>query len=386
MNKIQFKDVDIDIKEAWLSTRKQQIAVVLYSLIQVSKMLTITKDKHRWLKYNLEEFAPELYWYLSSQTERIPTQSMIGAIASIINTSGCKLEKTVIDAHQTAGEIVLGMTKFISTTTTYTNSLMSTSLLGDTELNTDMLYPLPKNYPAETHRALGSYKWNLTETESLEQLNKLEFTMLDIPEDKPTLSSKSNLDQIEKYKKYLIRSITKSNYINKPMFFKWSSDYRGRTYSEAYHYNPQGSEYEKSIITIKQPIKVTLEGRRELSKAIASAYGLGKKTDAEKLEWYHNNKDKRTSTGMKKGLIPKEPYTAKRLQLALKQIAKTGYSNITIEHDATNSQLQVISVLTGDLQTAKTCNVVPAGDYISDAYQLTADMMTMLALKAGITE
>ena len=200
------------------------------------------------------------------------------------------------------------------------------------------------------------------------------------------MPAKPNLSQIEKYKKYLVRKIFNVNYINKPMHFKWSSDYRGRTYSEAYHYNPQGSEYEKSIITIKQPIRVNFQGRQELSKSIASAYGLDKRTDEEKLKWYHDNKDARTSTGMKKGLIPKEPHIAKRLQLALKQIRKTGYSNITIEHDATNSQLQVISVLTGDLQTAKTCNVVPAGDFISDAYQLTADMMTMLAIKAGITE
>jgi len=154
-------------------------------------------------------------------------------------------------------------------------------------------------------------------------------------------------------------------------------------YAGGYHINPQGTEYEKSIVAFAEPEKLTTEGYRELKMAIATAFGLGKKNDGQKLMWYMNNKD---SLDWRQA---KEHHTARKLLFALTQAEKTGgYTNIPLELDGTNSQLQVISVLTGSKQTAYTCNILPTQengeDKIADAYQLIADKMSELSLIRGI--
>lgn len=94
-----------------------------------------------------------------------------------------------------------------------------------------------------------------------------------------------------------------------------------------YHYNPQGDEYEKSIIAFAEPEKITYEGKFSVYKAIARAFGQDKLIDKEKVKWYMENKENLNPE------MAKEPHIARALLLSLSKIENTGETNIMIELD-----------------------------------------------------
>ena len=377
-NEFNFKDKNVELQK-WWEEDNPRIPGAIEKLIQfgVEKHIESAVDKARWSEYNFnEKLCSDIGFYLGSLGDSIPIETVIGAIASVIKVSKEKGPLVVAKNLTTAGEIVFMLTPtLLEMTKTYNDRFIVRSKIYTKALDEIYLYPLPSNKKTKFHKSLGNFSWELTQTEALDKLNSLAFTVLNFEEPEPLKKDD------EKHKKWLVRSKIRPKLAKKKLYFDWHSDYRGRMYAGGYHMNPQGNEYEKSIIAFAEPEKITDAGLVELKLAIARAYGKDKLTDIQKFKWYNENKDLRTATGMKKGLIPKEPHIARKLNYAMRQISLTGgYTNIPVELDGTNSQLQMVSVLTGDRKTAETCNVIPNKEgTVADAYGILADTMTAIA-------
>lgn len=377
-NEFNFKEKNVKLQE-WWAEDNPEIPGIIETLITKGReeKITVSIDQARWAEYTDLPYE-SIGFHIAGMGDTAPLETVIGAIASIIKISGDKDPVTVAKNLTTAGEIVFMLAPYVlELITTYNNRIVVRSKIYTKALATTYMYPLPSNTATSYHKTLGNFKWELTERTALDKLNKLAFTVLDFDEPEPPKSKDSKNDEL--HKKWLVRSKLRKNLVNHKLYFDWHSDYRGRMYAGGYHFNPQGSEYEKSIIAFAKPEKISNEGMRELKMAIATAFGQGKSTDGAKLMWYMKNKN---NLDWKKA---KEPYTARKLLYAMKQIDKTGYTNIPIELDGTNSQLQMVSILTGNRATAETCNVIPTSDgHIADAYQILADAMSTLSTMRGI--
>jgi len=373
-----FKELDKHMRAEWLAKRPDFVAAFTTSIENVAvQHMTEANAIKRWATYlDIEKQAPELYYYLASCQDSMPIQNMIGGMASIINSANERDLDTVWNTHQIASEIIIALNGiFINLVTTYNGKYVVRSMLTDLELQETLMYPLPLVEPMYASRALGAYAWSITNDDALNVLNAIPFTIMQFPEDKPVVGINSGKADEERLVKYEVRKALMPSFSGKRIFYNWHSDYRGRMSPGAYHFNPHGNEYEKSIIAFAKPEKITWAGTMEYRKALARCAGLDKVNDLAKLRWFNEN-----STQLDK-VVWKEKHTAKAILTALKQIEQTGMSNIPVELDSTNSQLQMVAVLTGDLQTAKTCNVVPDGEDIADAYGILATIMQQISGK-----
>ena len=168
---------------------------------------------------------------------------------------------------------------------------------------------------------MGQYKWNISETSVLDKLNQTAFTVLDIPEEEPSKELE------EKHSKWEIREETKHRFIGKPIYFNWHPDYRGRMYSASYHFNPQGDEYEKSIIAFAEDKKINAQGMFAIYRAIARAFGKDKLTDNDKVKWFMENRDNLNPAEAK------EPHIARALLISLNRSKQENKTNIMVELD-----------------------------------------------------
>jgi hypothetical protein len=335
--------------------------------------LTYTEDISRVSTIDPVSLAEDINFFLSTQPDTyLPIQQYISAIASFITDSN-DTEK-IVSSHITAGEILFHLTPLVQLEKTHMGHIRVKSNISDKEIQFKYLYPLPENEPTNKHDALGKYKWTITNKDALDMLNQTAMTILDIPEpvkDKP--SYRASQAEKEDYTKYLIRKTFRSSFKDRKVYFNWHSDYRGRMYSGGYFFNPQGNKYEKSIITLAQKEKHTFAGEVQLKLALARAYGLDKHSDRYKLNWFNKNKNNL------KNMVFKEQHIANRLFIALDDLENQRESNIAIELDATNSQLQIASVLMKDRDTARTCNVINNdNDTIADAYKETSKTMKQI--------
>ena len=144
-----------------------------------------------------------------------------------------------------------------------------------------------------------------------------------------------------------------------------------------YYFNPQGTELEKNMLGFYYGEKLNFQGLQDYKIAIASAYGLTKATDEDKLLWFIRNQNMlhiRRNTA-------KERHTFDALLYGWKQHLDGKRITVPVEFDATNSFGQFAAVLLSDEPMAKTCNVINSYDdngtvVISDLYQLIADEMS----------
>ena len=299
-------------------------------------------------------------------------QSAIGTIASAI-LKGNKDAKDVIDAHQVASELIVfasdmypkfeyNMYESYSTI----NGFLKVKPIYTIDQQKEY-YPLPNFEATDKHRPLGSYNWTITETTALDKLNQTAVTILDIEEKEPSK------DLGEKWEKWMVRKQTRKDLVNKPIYFDWHPDYRGRVYDAGYHWHIQGDEYEKSVIAFAEPEWITDEGIEQIKIAIARAFGQDKLIDEDKLAWYEENKDTLNYN------MAKEPHIAYVQMLSLEYALTEGYTNIPVELDATCSQKQIVAVLTKCKTTALTCNIYnPSNSHIQDAYAMVGDEMSRL--------
>lgn len=370
-----FKELDTHKRAEWLETRPEGFVKHFTDSVHSIFNTAITDPgaQERWLTYDMDRLAPNVYYYMASCQTSMPIQNMIGGIASILNEDNDRDLVVVWNSHQTAAEIVLALNGiFVNVMSTMTGKYVVVSLVRDPDLNETRMYPLPLARPMYASRPLGSYSWTMTDTTALDVLNGIPFTILNIGEEEPQIGTNPSTADKEKMVKFQVREAIRPQFEGKRVYYNWHSDYRGRMSPGAYHFNPHGNEYEKSIIAFAESQEVTWGGKKEYQKALARAAGLDKQTDIDKLRWYSANKDNLNVVGWK------EPHTAKALLIARKQIEETGRTNIPVEVDSTNSQLQVIALLTGDLQTALSCNIVPNDAEIADAYGIAATIMSNL--------
>jgi len=81
----------------------------------------------------------------------------------------------------------------------------------------------------------------------------------------------------EDWDNYLSQSeIVKAELANKPFYFKWAYDKRGRVYSKGYHINIQANEYHKACLSFSKEVELTDRGWYWLKVDIANAFGLDK--------------------------------------------------------------------------------------------------------------
>jgi hypothetical protein len=136
-------------------------------------------------------------------------------------------------------------------------------------------------------------------------------------------------------------------------------------------------EDEKSIIAFAEDTKINRKGMFAIYRAIARAFGKDKLTDNDKVKWFMENKETLNPAEAK------EPHIARALLISLDRAKKENKTNIMVELDATNSQKEIVAVLTKCKTTAMTCNIYnPSNSYIQDAYAMVADEMTRLINEA----
>lgn len=119
------------------------------------------------------------------------------------------------------------------------------------------------------------------------------------------------------------------------------------------------------------------QGQKEYKKAIASAYGLDKKPDHEKLIWFKKNQN---VLHLRQNNA-KKPYEFQALIRGWKDHKQGLKVHTPIHLDATCSQSQIMAVLLKSKAIAETCNVVNTYEkdgtpVIADLYGLIADKMS----------
>ena len=386
--RLQFKEENTRYKQEIIDNG--EYSVVEEALQAVLDSEAITEDVHRARvsvlnksNKDLMQMYARILMVLRRQQRMMPIQEMAGAVAKAMYINDLDVN-TVIDCCEVAADLIVNTDELFDRRVTENGHLMCKSLLYDPKAQESELFALPLHKPSKKTRELGAYKWHNTNNEALKILNKVELTLIDIPEaemKEPAVYATE--DEKEKFVKYIVRNETKENFIGKPMFFKWSSDYRGRMYSSGYHYNIQGNEYEKNVIAFNKFDYSTKRAIYQVKLALAVAFGKDKVIDEEKIEWYDefikitDNKLKLLSDES-----PKHPTEFEAQCRSMTMLLTDGITNIPIEKDATNSQLQIVSVLMGCQTTAMTCNVITDNAEIQDGYKLLAEEMT---LETGIS-
>lgn len=164
-------------------------------------------------------------------------------------------------------------------------------------------------------------------------------------------------------------------------FFPWSFDFRGRVYPLAHHFNPQGTDFARSLLVSAYSGPAN---REWLAFEVATNWGLDKATFQERQEWVNGHLDmiheiaqdpwgtvstwKRADDGKHAWM-----FLAACLEFDACFISKTrSWSNLLVGFDATCSGLQHLSALTRDRGAAELVNVAPTLKP-ADAYKTVAE-------------
>lgn len=312
--------------------------------------------------------------------KRSPVASLLGVIASALLKKNLDSGKVMATYHCVAEFMFSAPEIFIRSTAFFGGDKIKSVFYDESEAE-KKLFQLPSiGTPTKQHRALGRFKWEITNTEAIDKLNNVPMTVLNFEEQ--TVPPEGTEDRV----KHTIRAALRPHLAKEhtKLFFNWNSDYRGRMYPSGYHFSPQGDEYEKNILTFHAPYSYTnrdeyQEAEYQIQLAITCAFGKDKLTDEEKIEWFM--KEDETDLADLDWTKAKEPTYARAQLESLRMLRATDSTNIPIEKDSTCSQLQMIAVLTGDLKTATTCNVITDNSNIQDAYKMLADRMSNILNK-----
>ena len=361
-----------------------------------------------------------------------PIETMIGLISTAIVKKN-RHAQTVAESMQVASEYIffssnlmsLTQTKMFNIRNTVNGKMILTNLHKVDGLDEKYFYPLPNKTATENHKCLGDYKWKSTYTETVDKLNQTAFTVLQIEEPEP-IKYKSDMDKRadrpdELWMKWFVRSQIVPQMKGERFFFDWHQDYRGRMYAAGYHLHPQGNNHEKNILAFADYQNITWKGLIRIKHAIARAFGqwsdfkkvlelkaelnealmcediedkqdveayfeeeinnvlsvktkLDKLTNPDKLKWFAENYTLLLEPEVAKYAENQTEFKAQMMSYHL--ATTTGMTNIPVEVDGTNSQMQVVSALTGCLQTAISSNVISDNKSIKDAYGILASFMS----------
>lgn len=124
----------------------------------------------------------------------------------------------------------------------------------------------------------------------------------------------------------------------------------------------------------------SFNGKQYLQIDIANNFGLDKLDWDDRLTWFSDNENKLLSL-LNQAKEPSLYYAGVR---AWEKVKKKEIVNYPISLDATASGLQILSCLTGDISTARICNVVDTG-HRRDAYtEYFNHMLTKVEDKSSI--
>lgn len=152
--------------------------------------------------------------------------------------------------------------------------------------------------------------------------------------------------------------IVKSELANKPFYFKWAYDKRGRVYSKGYHINIQANEYHKACLSFSKSVDLTDRGWYWLKVDIANAFGLDKLTWDERVAYVDEHITDMLADIDAWSAKADDPLLAKSALLAYKESLVTGKSNHIVRLDATTSGPQLMSVMTRDIEGMQRFNVI----------------------------
>lgn len=190
---------------------------------------------------------------------------------------------------------------------------------------------------------------------NLSILNKLQkvkysLTNLKAKDEEKELSDKSF---------YNFREELKDTLKNKPLYFVWQYDKRGRVYSHGYHLNIQSNEYGKSLVEFYDKEHLTDRGKYWLKISIANHYGLDKETFKSRERWVDSN--------IKRLLLVPETYISKAEEPSMFRKAIEAYKQGVMgnkpigyiaQFDATTSGVQIASALMKDRDGLKYSNLI----------------------------
>ena len=163
----------------------------------------------------------------------------------------------------------------------------------------------------------------------------------------------------EDWDNYLSQSeIVKAELADKPFYFKWAYDKRGRVYSKGYHINIQANEYHKACLSFSKEVELTDRGWYWLKVDIANAFGLDKELWTDRVAFVDNNIDAMLADIDGWADKADDKLLAKSALLAYKESLVTGKSNHIVRLDATTSGPQLMSVMTRDIEGMERFNVI----------------------------
>lgn len=220
---------------------------------------------------------------------------------------------------------------------------------------------------------LGDYFNNHNETLNLKVLNTLQNVSYELTEivDTPEVTDLTGdaLDQFNA-RQPLTREIYEA-YKNRPFYFVWQYDKRGRLYNKGYDITIQGNEYHKASLRFSHKEKLTPRGIYWLKVDLANTYGKDKLPLDERVSFIDKNIDDMLSNKDKWISNADEPLL---FQLALNSYEKGVIHNEPIGHitrlDATCSGPQILSTIMRDEKAMKLFNVL--GEDRNDYYSIIA--------------
>lgn len=163
----------------------------------------------------------------------------------------------------------------------------------------------------------------------------------------------------EDWDNYLSQSeLVKDALGNKPFYFKWAYDKRGRVYSRGYHVNVQANEFHKACLAFSKSVDLTDRGWYWLKVDIANAFGLDKLTWDERVAYVDEHITDMLADIDAWSAKADDPLLAKSALLAYRDSLATGKSSHIVRLDATTSGPQLMSVIARDIEGMQRFNVI----------------------------
>lgn len=203
-------------------------------------------------------------------------------------------------------------------------------------------------------------------------LQNIGYELTEITDTPEVPSDDLNEDALKQF--YLREPLVKdiyTEYKNKPFYFVWQYDKRGRIYDKGYDIHIQGNEYHKASLRFSKKEKLTNRGIYWLKVDLANTYGLDKLPLDKRVNFIDKNIDDM--------LANKEQWISKAdepllFELTLNSYVKGVINKEPIGHitrlDATCSGPQIMSVIMIDIKAMKTFNIL--GEQRNDFYTLIA--------------
>ncbi|CAG8465011.1 7475_t:CDS:10 [Paraglomus occultum] len=175
-------------------------------------------------------------------------------------------------------------------------------------------------------------------------------------------------------------------FLNDPMYFPHSLDFRGRAYTIPPHFNHLGNDLCRGLLMFDEAKRLGEEGFNWLKIHLANLAGYDKQPFEERIRFTDDHMDdiidsaERPLTGNKWWLKAEDPWQCLATCFEIAKAVKSGkpheyLSRIPVHQDGTCNGLQHYAALGGDLEGAMQVNLFPS--------ETPADIYTGVATRVG---